>query len=76
MRLDIREEQNDLTWYCKVFDRKTGKKIPLVVAVDDSTGQLIRYPTDGLENLNPLYWDGKLKLTSEIRNIEIVDMRL
>lgn len=66
MRVDCRENLD--CWWWMVFDRDTGENItPLhIIAVDDSTGQIIRYESK----------DGKIlhqwPLVSEIRNIELV----
>lgn len=69
MRINCRENRKD-HWGWRVFDRDTGKDLTpeCIIAVDDSTGQIIRYE----------HKDGKIlsqwPLVSEIRNIELVCM--
>ncbi len=53
-----------------VIDKETGKIMNDVVAVDDSTGQVIRYGRDANGKLNT---DA---LVSEIINVELVYMRV
>ena len=78
MRLDVREPRWDdeiLSFYggVEVFDKDTGRTIPYVLAVDDSTGQVVRYdlPFPAGKLLDPKTSLDSI-LISEIRNVEVV----
>lgn len=66
MRLDCRDNEYDpFIW--ALFDKATGKDMSgeYVVAVDDSTGQVVKYSKDSLGHPTQ-------PLISEFRDIELV----
>jgi hypothetical protein len=67
MKIDCRENKD--CWLWEPYDKDTGKSLTglHIIAVDDSTGQIIRYEIDFKGKILQGY-----PLVSEIRNIEIV----
>ena len=70
MKLDVRNDKDFLKAIeMTVYDKKTGREIPYIVAGDDSTGQIVQYK---LKNGKPYVENGDVPIVSYLTDFEFV----